>query len=231
MGTQRALSLLSLILVLALVVPPGAIADDRTDADALNSEARDAYDAGDFAHALGLFKKAYKKIPLPKYLFNAAKACLHLDNPESAIHYDRRYLAVAPAAADRAEVEEEMAALRTALSARGLVRLVMSSEPSGAALTVDGMVHPEITTTPAERWLPPGDVLVTATMPARIGAAQIVTLAIGRAANVRLELLPVPATGRLTVLAPPGAQVTVGDLPASGGVPLDLSPGDHVVRV
>ena len=229
MCTRRAL--LSLSLVLAMAAPPRAIADDRNDADALNSEARDAYDAGHFAQALELFKKAYEKVPLPKYLFNAAKACLHLDDPESASHYDLRYLAAAPTAADRAEVEEEIAALRTALNARGLVRLVLSSDPPGAALTIDGATHPEITTTPAERWLPPGDVVVAATLPARSGAAQIVTLAPGRAAKLRLDLLLLPTTGRLVVDAPPGAEITVGDLPASPGVVLDLSPGDYVVRV
>ena len=229
MGTRRALPLLSL--VLALAFPPRAVADDRTAADALNAEARDAYDAGHFTEALGLFKKAHEKMPLPKYLFNAAKTCLHMDDPESAIHYNRRYLAAAPTATDRAEVEEEIAALRKALHERGLVRLVLSSEPPGAALTIDGATHPEITSTPTERWLPPGDVAVAATLPARSGAAQIVTLAPGRAAKLHLDLPEIPATGRLIVDAPPGAQVTVGDQPASPSVALDLAPGDHVVRV
>ena len=31
--------------------------------------------------------------------------------------------------------------------------------------------------------------------------------------------------------APPGAEITVGDQPASSGVALALAPGDHVVRV
>ncbi|MFH1531589.1 MAG: PEGA domain-containing protein [Pseudomonadota bacterium] len=124
-----------------------------------------------------------------------------------------------------------MKALRGTLHGRGLIRLSVASEPTGAAFTVDGAAHPEITETPAERWLPPGDVVVAATLEGRSGTSTAVTLAVGRAASVALELPEPPRTGRITVDAPPGAQISVGGRPAAPGEARELPPGDHEIRV
>lgn len=226
MGTR----IIPALLALALLAAP-ARGDDLPAADALNAQARTAYDAGDFAGALDLFKKAWGKARLPKYLFNAAKACVRLEDPEAALHYYRRYRAAAPGAADADAVEAEMKALRATLHARGLVHLEVHSEPTGAAFTIDGAAHPEIARTPAERWLPPGDVVVAATLEGRTDSSRTVTLAPDRKALVRLELRAPPEPARVVVDAPPGARITVGDRPAAPREVLTMPPGDHVVRV
>jgi len=227
MGTRTVIA----ALVLALLAAAPAYADDRGAADALNARARIAYDGGDFAGALALFKQAWEKVKLPKYMFNAAKACVRLEAPEAALHYYARYLAASPGAADAGAVETEMKALRGTLHGRGLIRLFVVSEPTGAAFTVDGVAHPEIATTPAERWLPTGDVLVAATLEGRVGSSMTVTLAIGRAASVRLELPEPTRTARLAVDAPAGAQILIGEQPVAPGEVLELPPGDHALRV
>jgi len=209
--------------------PAGA--DDQAAAAALNARARAAYDGGDFAGALALFKEAWGEARLPRYVFNAAKACLRLEDHEAALHYFRRYLDAAPAAEDRDAVEAEMEALRAMLRSRGLVRLDLFSEPGGALFTVDGAAHPEIARTPAELWLPPGDVIAAATLEGRTGAAETVTLAPGRAARATLSLPELPRAGRIIVDAPPAAAITVGDWTAAPGEALELAPGDYPVRV
>ena len=227
MGTRTIIAALALSLLFATP----AAADDPAAADALNARARVAYDGGDFAGALALFKQAWGAARLPKYLFNAAKACVRLEDPETALHYYRRYLEAAPGAADADAVGTEMAALRGTLRGRGLVRLDVLSEPSGARFTVDGAAHPEIRLTPAERWLPPGEVMVAVALEGRVGAAESVTLVPEQGGRVQLVLLAPPRTGRLTVDAPPGARVLVGDRSLAPGETLELPPGDLLVRV
>ena len=226
MGTR----IIPALLALCLVAAP-ARADDLAAADALNTQARAAYDAGDFSGALALFKEAWGTAHLPKYLFNAAKACVRLEDPEAALYYYRRYLAAAPAAGDAQDVQKEMKALRGTLHARGLIHLEVRSDPSRAALPIDGVAHPEVVETPAERWLPPGDVVVAFTLEGRTGAARTVTLAPDRKSLVRLELPALPERARVVADAPAGARITVGDRTAAPMEALTLPPGDHVVRV
>ncbi len=227
MGTRTII----IALALALVAAPPADADDLAAAEALNAQARQAYDAGDFTGALELFNQAWGTARLPKYLFNAAKACMRLEDPEAALHYYKKYLEAAPGADDAADVEKEMKALRGTLHGRGLVRLTVRSDPSGAAFTVDGVAHPQIPTTPAERWLPPGDVVVAATHPEREDGQVTVTLAPGRAALASLELTLRPLLAKVVVDAPIGAAITIGDRSAAPQKILEIPPGDYPVRV
>jgi hypothetical protein len=104
--------------VLAALLFGGRVAQART-----GGEARDAFEEGAASFRLGKYQAAieawergYKLRPDPVFLFNIAQAYRQADDGAHALDYYRSYLAAAPAAANRAEVERRIEQLQAGTS-------------------------------------------------------------------------------------------------------------------
>ncbi|MHB1845645.1 MAG: tetratricopeptide repeat protein [Deltaproteobacteria bacterium] len=97
---------LALPLTLAASSPSAPAVDEaQLQAKALFERGRADYRAGHFQAAIGDFLDADKLKPSPALMFNIAEAYARLGEPTQAIQYYRSYLARAPEASDRREVE------------------------------------------------------------------------------------------------------------------------------
>jgi tetratricopeptide (TPR) repeat protein len=134
-------------------------------AEAMNATGRGHYDAEEFAEALERFKMAYARYPSARYLFNAAKACVRLQDPEGAIFFFGRYLSAAPHAEDREQVRGEMESLGRELLGTGRKELVVEVTPAGAALTPPDSQSREVTTAPASLFMLPGSYQIAVAAP------------------------------------------------------------------
>ena len=92
-------------------------------ADTTKAEARRHYDAGlahctlrEYPQAIDEFQAAYRILPDPVFLYNLAQSHRLSNNPEQAVYFYQTYLRMAPEAANRAEVEERIAALQKLLA-------------------------------------------------------------------------------------------------------------------
>lgn len=152
MALQR---LLLFVLFTGLLSASPLQAQTLEEAEKLSAEGRAHYDAGDFKPALEAFKKAYKQFPSERYLFNAAKACIRLDNPEGAVFYYERYLAFNPVAADRTSISDEAGELKELLRKRQLKEVRLLSNPSSVTISIPGH-NSEVISTPGSVFLPTG---------------------------------------------------------------------------
>lgn len=90
-------------------------ADSRRDeARAHHLLGKVEFDRGHFPQALVEFKRAYELAPVPELLFNMARCQEQVGDPAGAIASYEQYVAAKPDAADRAEVESHVEALRRA---------------------------------------------------------------------------------------------------------------------
>jgi tetratricopeptide (TPR) repeat protein len=103
-------------------------------------KAREAYTRGQslfaeskFSEAEAAFIEAYAAVPNPVVLLSTAECQVRLGKLDDAYAALKRYLSERPDAPDRAEIERKAAEL-LALPAM----LVLSSEPAGAAIKLDG---------------------------------------------------------------------------------------------
>jgi tetratricopeptide (TPR) repeat protein len=104
--SRRACLIAICALVLAGARP--AVAEDR-DARAARAHfqrAEKAFSMGKFDDALKGYEAAYEAKPLPGLLFNIAQCHRNLTNPERAIFFYQRYLALDPATPNRTLVEQ-----------------------------------------------------------------------------------------------------------------------------
>jgi tetratricopeptide (TPR) repeat protein len=168
-------------------------------AEKKSAEGRVAYDSGDFAKALVLFKEAYRLHPGAKYLFNCAKACGRLEDYEGAIYYDRQYLAASPNAPDKGTVEAEISRFAEILGSRGLTAVDIACQPAGARISVAPARHSEAEQSPATLFLPEGSHTVTCEKAGYLPARALVTLAMGApgpgSVRLHLEKEPEPIPG------------------------------------
>jgi len=110
---RRQLSLIVALLALAALGANArpARAEDR-DARAARAHfqrAEKAFNLGKFDEALKGYEDAYEAKPLPGLLFNIAQCHRNLANPERAIFFYQRYLALEPTTPNRAMVEQLIA--------------------------------------------------------------------------------------------------------------------------
>jgi tetratricopeptide (TPR) repeat protein len=138
-------------IVALLVLAATAHADEAVDAPAATdgavsapspeavTAARGHFEAGrvyfgrgEWRRALEEFRAAARDLDRPEFDYNIAKSYDRLGDAARAVDYYRRYLAKRPDAADRAEVEQNVAALRARVG-----ELVLETHTAGAALSVD----------------------------------------------------------------------------------------------
>ena len=148
------------ILVFALLLPGLASAQRALPADAPEQAVRryklgiELYRAKKYEAAAREFRVASKLYPTsPKLAYNLARCLERSSRYGEAVAAYERYLEIAPEADDRVQVEGFIAALLEELP-----ELVLSSEPPGAEVQVDG--NPVEGQTPLRVRIPPGAHLV-----------------------------------------------------------------------
>ena len=79
---------------------------ELTHARALFKQAEVHFSLGEFAHALKLYKEAYRTRQLPEFLFNIGQCQRHLGNCKDAMFHYRQFLLHQPSAPERKQVNE-----------------------------------------------------------------------------------------------------------------------------
>jgi tetratricopeptide (TPR) repeat protein len=137
-------------------------AADKAAAKEHYAHARSLYDLGHFAEAAKEFEAAYELKNDPAFLYDLAQSYRQAGNPEQALHFYRTYLRYVPKPANRAEIDERIAALEQQLAQKGTGT---GTEPPPPPLT------PPPPTTPPP---PPQATPTTQTPPAGAGANVVV---------------------------------------------------------
>jgi hypothetical protein len=197
---MRRLSL-ALALSLAVAVPSVSLiaaspASAQTDAD--RARARTAYtegqrlfDAGDFAGALARFEEAYTIVNNPVVLLGVASAQERLGRTAEARATLERYLRERPSAPDRADIEARIAAMPAgAAPATAPGTLVITSDPAGASVVIDGESSGAVT--PTEVSLAAGTHEVALALSGFELATRSVTMSDGARTEVAVTLTAIP---------------------------------------
>lgn len=137
--------LLLSVAITSLSVPAASAQGTDTsdeEARALFSAGRLAYEAGDYAHALEDFTRAYERSPRPELLFNIGQAADRLRRDEEALDAYRRFLEGVPDSPNRHLVETRIAFLQ------GQVTTTSDVSDTPRVETRDAPVAPDVATTP-----------------------------------------------------------------------------------
>lgn len=251
-ATARALRVgLSVALAcVCLRAPTAARADATSDAKTLFEAGQKAYSVGDFKGAIQAFEQGYKLDPRPGLLFSIAQAHRRqfaIDKRAGhvavAVKYFRDYLAKVEQGGRRAEAaaalgELESVALQLEIEGKlqpledqePVTRLVLSSPAQGAVVLLDGGTEPKAL--PFSGELAPGKHTITVRAPGHLDERRDLEITKGGITSLDLPLRVAP--GRLTVLGPSGAQVTIDGRPGAVlplAKPLEVEPGPRLVRV
>ncbi len=148
MRFSRFVCSLSFVLTLGATVHAG-------DARKAFKEGVTAFQAGDFSAALAKFREADAAAHAPAITYNIARTLEQLARPQEALLAYERYLAEA---GESGEFTTAAALAVAQIKARN-ARLVVSSTPSGATVTLDGEVLAE--KTPASVLVTPGSHRLT----------------------------------------------------------------------
>ena len=131
----------------------------------------DAYQAGNYPSAIKELKKAYLLKRLPPLLLNIGATYRKMGDNDNAIYYYKKYLAEAPEARDRADVEKTVADLSaggaTAPSAPSDESKPAESAP--ASTPEEPRASPAFAHTPVDAAPPDSPVDVRVTMPVMKG--------------------------------------------------------------
>ena len=211
------LSVLLLWSSAAATEPPGREADYQAAAR--------LYERGRFLEAALAFDSGWNRYGDAAFLFNAATAYEKADRQVQALQLLEVFLVRFET---QAEAAQAPLARLAAVVGQTHGRLRVDTEPATARVDIDG------TALEVPRWLPPGEVVVTARLDGYEPATRRVRVAAGERMAVHLALTPLPRFGRLQVgSTPAGAEVLV-DGATRGRTPLTLDElviGEHVVRV
>ena len=110
---------------------------------------QELYKAEKYQEAEASFLEAFESVPNPVVLLSIGETQKKLGRPADAVATFERYLEMRPEAVDRPEIEKKISELRATPAT-----LVVTSDPSGAAIRVDGTETGKVT--PAEIELAPG---------------------------------------------------------------------------
>jgi hypothetical protein len=156
---------------------PSRTAEDLARARVLDKEGAKAYGDGRYNDAIRYFEEAHRLGGPPFELWNIAKCHLRLDQPESAAEMLERYLATPTLPAeDREEATQQLDELRRRTST-----LTIASNPTGAAVTIDGHPAEGGGKTPTSFTVRPGTHTITLTAPKHAVYTQQLEARYGRA--------------------------------------------------
>jgi hypothetical protein len=181
---------LTLGLALGTVIPAHAEQSSRNEAVKHFKRGLELADHGEYQPALDEFERAYELSPDFDVLYNIGLVDVELGRPRKAIDAFKRYLAeggerVPPK--DRAEVEARIARLESSFA-----ELTITTDPSGAQVTVDGA---ELGSTPlaAPVKVAAGTHVVSASRNGAATETRVVKLTEGQKETVSIALPDLPA--------------------------------------
>lgn len=141
---------LTALTVLALLFGAGpAAAQDPAAAKRLYQEGVTAYRQARYQEAITAFEAAYTAKPSGVIFFNLAQCHEKLGQLEQALTAYRRYLEEEPLAEDRTTVLTAIANLEARVEQQRIQQVLVRSDPSGAAVRIDGSPRGETPTTAA----------------------------------------------------------------------------------
>ena len=107
----------------AAAQPAAAPADERAQkARTLYQLGMARYQLDEHAEAIQLWEEGFRLRPAPEFLYNIAQAYRLMGKPDKALTFYQRYLEMAPAAADREQIEQLIGELTTAVAAQEQAR-------------------------------------------------------------------------------------------------------------
>jgi tetratricopeptide (TPR) repeat protein len=130
--------LLALLLALSGTQALAANAADRATARRAFERGSRLYQQARYAEAAAAFEEAYRAVPNAVVLYNLGQCYERLGELEKALNSYREYLRLVPKAEDREAVQTLIASLEGRLEAVKRPRVTLSSEPSGALVSLDG---------------------------------------------------------------------------------------------
>lgn len=160
--------------------PASAQKDDDKRAARAFTEGQQAYEAGDFRRAAGLFETAYQAKPHHSALWNAARSWTKAGEDLTAVNLLERYLHDAPTdAPNRAEANATLAAI-TKRVGRIQIQILNVTDPKlDNAPTKDGLAY-----------VAPGEHVLTATDGTNPPIRRVVPVKAGEIVSVTLEPAP-----------------------------------------
>jgi|GEM_PF-4408011 len=145
----------------------------------------DAYDAGKYSEALAFYEEALELIELPILVYRMAFCFDQLDRREEAVRFYKRFLALDPDANDRARIETDIARLEAELARAKVAIVTITSEPSGATVSIDGN---EVGKTPLTKELGAGSYLIDFELDGHVSKSAALDARGGEEMNMSVEL-------------------------------------------
>ena len=186
---------LILALLLASTVPVPALAqggdkaqgDDKARAAAHFEQGVKLYQQGKFADAIKAYSAAHQLAPHPDALFNIARCHENLGKFSLALQHYQQALALSTDPKSRADLQRRIQQLRTRP-----VKVFVTSQPSGAQVTVDGQAAPARGKTPLVVLLKPGEHVLLYRKDGFMLAAGRVVVKLGQEQTVEQPLSALP---------------------------------------
>lgn len=162
----------------------------RKEAKAMYERAVRAYRAARYRDAIELFLAADRLAPRAALSFDVARAYDQLGDGRAALRCYREYLRRSPAASNREPVQQRIGELESRLAGEGVQQVTVISEPSPAAIRVDGA---QVGFTPWTGELAPGVHHINLTRAGYVSIAHEFELPRERALLVQVSLSASPA--------------------------------------
>jgi tetratricopeptide (TPR) repeat protein len=213
---------LLLVAALATAAAPPAVAEPPDDVKAARAHFKrgvELYDLGRFRDAVAEFEAAYRLKPHGTIHFNVAQCRERLGEWPAALRAYHDYLVEVPDADDRVKVRAAMRRVEDRLAATGVQALLVSSEPPGAEVRIDGRPRGR---TPLAIALPPGAYAVTFEQPGFAVATRQVDLTLEAHAVVQVALAPGADTPRVADLS--AGSAAAAEPSAASPAPLATAP-------
>lgn len=145
----------------------------------------DAYDAGKYADALAFYEEARALIELPILVYRMAFCFDQLDRREEAVRFYKRFLELDPEANDRGRIERDIARLEAELARARVAIVTITSEPSGATVSINGK---EVGKTPLTKELEAGPYTIDFSLEDHLPKSAALDARGGEEMNVSVEL-------------------------------------------
>ncbi|HEY3802653.1 MAG TPA: hypothetical protein VGL61_08585 [Kofleriaceae bacterium] len=152
-------ALVGLLAVSSVAVAAPSAADKRRAAE-LAAQSAEHYKRGELEVAVALLRQAYELYPQPNLLYNLGLSLEKLGDAKGAIDAYQQYLADAKDVADRAEIEQRIAALKAQLPAEPAkppppapVAPPVTVARAPAPMPIDLVSRPEATSTSPLPWV------------------------------------------------------------------------------
>ena len=187
----------------AIAAPAEPTPEQREAARASYTQGQALFAQGNYAQAKNAFEQAYTAVPNPVVLLSTAECDVRLNQLDDAYQVLEQYLATRPDAPDRAEIEQKAAELLATPA-----QLVLTTEPAGAAIALDGQATGKVT--PAAIDVKRGDHTIVLSLSGYESVTETIAARIGARHELQVVL------HAAVVAAPPPAPEVVKVNPGSG---------------